>query len=453
MEKRGFSSNLGFLLSMAAFSIGIGNLWKFPYMVGANGGGAFLLIYLAIVILVGVPGLLIELTLGRSAGYSPFKGMEVLEGKKKTGWSVIGVLGAFAIFTICSYATMIVGGWTGGYIVKMITGEIQSLDAAGIAELFGTFSGSNMTIFFSLLQAILLWFCLCSGVKKGVEKVCTIVLPTLFVILLFLAVYSNLLPGASEGLKWYLTPNFDNVSADTVSAAACQVFYSIGMGQCGAFVYGSYIGKKTNLTKSVVATAGMDTFIAVLAGLVCVPALFSFGIEPTMGPSLIYITLPNLFNRMGGIGIVFGLLFMICVFFAGFTSILGGSEALVASVTDKTQKVSRKTAATIICVAEFLFSILFTFSFRGGFFAEFKAVGLGFFDFFDFLATTAMGIGVMVMLCYVLFRWKFAKLRAEANEGAEGSKLHVAGWMKVYIDYIYPIVMIFVLYCLFQMYF
>ncbi|MBQ8585336.1 MAG: sodium-dependent transporter [Butyricicoccus sp.] len=452
MEKRGFSSNLGFLLSMAAFSIGIGNLWKFPYMVGANGGGAFLLIYLAIVILVGVPGLLIELTLGRSAESSPFKGMEILEGKK-TGWSVIGVLGVFAIFTICSYATMIVGGWTGGYIVKMLTGEIQSLDAAGIANLFGTFSGSNMTIFFSLLQAILLWFCLCSGVKKGVEKVCTIVLPTLFVILIFLAIYSNTLPGAVEGLKWYLTPNFDNVTADTVSAAACQVFYSIGMGQCGAFVYGSYIGKKTNLTKSVVATAGMDTFIAVLAGLVCVPALFSFGIEPTMGPSLIYIILPNLFNQMGTIGTVFGLLFMICVFFAGFTSILGGSEGIVASITDKTDKMSRKVAATLICIAEFLFSILFTFSFRGGFFAEFKAIGLGFFDFFDFLATTAMGLGVMVMLCYILFRWKFAKFRSEANIGADGSKLHVAKWMKVYIDYIYPLVMVFVLYCLFQMYF
>lgn len=452
MEKRGFSSNLGFLLSMAAFSIGIGNLWKFPYMVGANGGGAFLLIYLAIVILVGVPGLLIELTLGRSSGRAPYKGMEVLEGKK-TGWSVIGVLGVFAIFTICSYATMIVGGWTGGYIVKMITGEIQSLDAAGIAELFGTFSGSNMTIFFSLLQAILLWFCLCSGVKKGVEKVCTVVLPTLFVILIFLAIYSNTLPGAAAGLKWYLTPNFDNVTANTVSAAACQVFYSIGMGQCGAFVYGSYIGRKTNLTKSVVATAGMDTFIAVLAGLVCVPALFAFGIEPTMGPSLIYITLPNLFNQMGPIGTVFGLLFMICVFFAGFTSILGGSEGILASITDSTAKLSRRTAATLICAAEFLFSILFTLSFRGGFFAEFQAVGLGFFDFFDFLATTAMGIGVMVMLCYILFRWKFAKFRSEANIGADGAKLHVAGWMKIYIDYIYPIVMIFVLYCLFQMYF
>ena len=450
-NNRGFTSQLGFLLSMAAFSIGIGNLWKFPYIVGNNGGGAFLLVYLLVVILVGIPGFLIELTLGRTAGLSPLKGMEKLEGKK-TGWSVIGVLGMFAIFTICSYATMIVGGWTGSYIMNIITGSMRELDSAGIAELFGRTAGSNLTIVFSAVQAGLLWLCLSSGVKKGVEKVCSVLLPTLFAILLVLAVYANTLPGSTEGLLWYLTPNLRAVSGNTVSAAACQVFYSIGMGQCGAFVYGSYIDKKTNLTRSVVAGVTMDTFIAVLAGLVLVPALFAFDIEPTAGPSLIYITLPNLFNAMGSFGTAFGLLFMVCVFFAGFTSILGGSEALVASVCDKTQKVGRKTAATVVCVAEFLFSILFTLSFRGGFFAEFKALGLGFFDFFDFLATTAMALGVFAMLLYVLFRWKFYRLQSEANEGATG-KIRVYGWMKYYINYGYPVVLVIVFICLAKMYF
>ena len=450
-NKRGFSSTLGFLLSMAAFSIGIGNLWKFPYIVGANGGGAFLLVYLLIVILVGIPGFLIELTLGRASGLSPIKGMEKLEGKK-TGWSVIGVLGCFAIFTICSYATMIVGGWTGNYILNLITGSMKSLDSAGISNLFGATAGSNLTIIFSFLQAALLWLCLISGVKIGVEKVCSVLLPTLFIILVVLAFYSNSLPGSTEGLLWYLTPNLKNVSMNTVSAAACQVFYSIGMGQAGAFVYGSYINKKANLTKSVVAGAAMDTFIAVLAGLVIVPALFAFDLEPAMGPSLVYITLPNLFNAMGSFGTVFGLLFMICVFFAGFTSILGGSEALVATVCDNLPKLNRKGAATIVCTAEFLFSILSTFSFRGGFFAEFKALGLGFFDFFDFLATTGMALGVAVMLVYILSRWKFYKFQSEANEGA-GRKIRVHSWMKYYINYGYPVVLIIVFVCLAQMYF
>ena len=450
-NQRGFTSQLGFLLSMAAFSIGVGNLWKFPYIVGANGGGAFLLVYLIIVIAVGIPGFLIELTLGRTAGLSPLKGMEKLEGKK-TSWSVIGVLGMFAIFTICSYATMIVGGWTGNYIVNIATGVMKDLDSSAITSLFGATAGSNSTIFFSALMAVLLWLCLISGVKKGVEKVCSILLPVLFVILLVLAVYSNTLPGSTEGLLWYLTPNLENVSMNTVYAAACQVFYSIGMGQCGAFVYGSYIDKKTNLTRSVVVGAGMDTLVAVLAGLAVVPALFAFGIEPAAGPSLIYITLPNLFNAMGSFGTIFGLLFMICVFFAGFTSILGGSEGLVASICDKYKKVNRKMAATAICVAEFLFSILFTWSFRDGFFAKFTALGLGFFDFFDFLATTAMALGVAVMLIYILSRWKFYKFQTEANEGANG-KIRVYGWMKAYINYVYPVVLAFVFICLLQAYF
>jgi len=155
---------------------------------------------------------------------------------------------------------------------------------------------------------------------------------------------------------------------------------------------------------------------------------------------------------MGSFGTVFGLLFMICVFFAGFTSILGGSEALVATVCDNLPKLNRKVAATIVCTAEFLFSLLFTFSFRGGFFAEFKALGLGFFDFFDFLATTGMALGVAVMLVYILSRWKFYKFQSEANEGA-GSKIRVHSWMKYYINYGYPVVLVIVFVCLAQMYF
>lgn len=451
-NQRGFASRIGFLFSMAAFSIGIGNLWKFPYVVGNNGGGIFLLVYLAIVLLMGVPAFLIELTLGRSSQLSPIQGMRALEGKKKTGWSVIGVLGCVAIFIICSYATMIVGGWSGGYIVKMVTGSLKGLGNEEIAAVFGSFCGSPITLVYGALQVILLWFCLTSGVKKGVEKVCSFMLPTLMIILIILAVYANTLPGALEGLKWYFTPDFSTVSLNTVSAAATQVFFSIGVGQCGGFVYGSYIDKKTNLTGSVFTTAVMDTFVAVLAGIVCVPALFAFGIEPTAGPSLIFITLPQLFNAMGSWGTAFGLLFMICVFFAGFTSILGGSEALVASICDGRKNISRKKAATIICIAEFLFSIVFTLSFGSGWLSKIRLLGLGLFDFADFIATLCMALGAMSMLAYVLCRWKFKKFQQEANAGCTG-KIRVCNWMKVYINYIFPIVLIFVFICLMQMYF
>lgn len=335
-------------MSMAAFSIGIGNLWKFPYVVGNNGGGAFLMVYLIIVLIIGVPAFLIELTLGRSSQLSPIGGMRKLEGKK-TGWSSIGWLGCVAIFIIVSYATMIVGGWTGGYIFKIVTGSLKGLTPDEIAGVFGSFCGDPIILVFAAFQALLLWLCLVSGVKKGVEKVCSILLPTLFVIMIILAIYANTLPGALDGLKWYVTPDFSAVTTDSIAAAATQVFFSIGIGMCCAFVYGSYIGKESNLTQSVTLTAVLDTLVAVLAGLICVPALFAFNIEPTAGPSLIFITLPQLFNAMGSFGTIFGALFMICVFFAGFTSILGGSEALVATICDS-RGWGRKKAATVIVV-------------------------------------------------------------------------------------------------------
>lgn len=450
-KRGGFASKLGFILSMAAFCIGIGNLWKFPYIVGNNGGGAFLIVYLCLVVLIGIPAILIETTLGRSAQLSPAVGMRVLEGKQKTLWSCIGWLGTAAIFIICSYATMIVGGWSGGYIIKIINGSMKSMGAEEITGVFGEFAGSPWVIVLALVQAILLWLCLCAGLKKGVEKVSSILLPTLLVIMIFLAIYANTLDGAFEGLKWYLTPNFSKISIDTVAIAGMQIFYSIGIGQTGAFVYGSYISKKTNLVSSMSSTALLDTFVAVLAGIICVPALFAFSMEPTAGPSLIFITLPQLFNNMGGFGAIFGVLFMICVYCAGFTSILGGSEAMVSSLCDS-KGVDRKKAATLVVVLEFLFSILFTMSFGSGKLSQISILNLGFFDFFDFLASFFMCLGAVAMFLYVASRWGFKKFQAEANEGATG-KLRVHNWMKWYLWVIFPLVLLFIVYSIITSYF
>ena len=449
-QKRGFGSRLGFVLSMAAFCIGIGNLWKFPYMVGNNGGGAFLIIYLIAVVLVGIPGFMIELTLGRKSQLSPFKGMAKLEGKK-TPWSIIGITGMAAIFIMVSYATTIVGGWTLAYIVKLATGQLNGLSPDQIAATFGETAGAPYTIAFSAIEAVLLWLCLNGGVKKGVEKICSILLPTLLIIMIGLAVYSNVLPGASKGLAWYLTPDLSKITMDGVAAAAVQVLYSVGIGMCCAFVYGSYFDPKGNLPKSSLITALMDTGIAVLAGLICVPALFSFNIEPTAGPSLIFITLPNLFNAMGSFGILFGLLFMLCVFFAGFTSNLGGSEALVASFSDSTN-MSRKKVATIVVIAQFLFSIPFTLSFGTGWLGQIRILGLGFFDFFCLVSDICLCLGAIAMLAYVIFRWGFKKFQEAANEGATG-KLRVHNWMKGYLFFVYPVLLVVVLYFLISAYF
>ena len=445
-NKRGFASRLGFIMSRAAFSIGIGNLWKFPYVVGNNGGGAFLLIYLLMVVLVGVPGFLIEITLGRSSQLSPIAGMRRLEGKKKTPWIAIGIVGCAAIFIIVSYATTIVGGWTLGYIIKVIDGSLSGLSAEEIANVFGGFSGNPKIMIYAAVEVLLLWVCLVSGVKKGVEKICSILLPLLFVIMIGLAVYSNVLPGAFSGLMWYLTPDFSAVTASSIAAAATQVLFSIGIGMCCAYVYGSYITKSSNMVKSVALTAVLDTLVAVLAGLICVPALFAFGIEPTAGPSLIYITLPHLFNEMGSFGNVFGALFMLCVFFAGFTSILGGSEALVAVLCDS-GKMKRKAAATLVVVAQFLFGFLFTLSFGGGAVSKFRALGMGLFDFFDFISSACLCLGALLMVLYVVFRWGFDKFRDEANQGSCGV-FRIRNWMKGYFCLVYPVVLVIVIYCI-----
>ncbi|MDD6212822.1 MAG: sodium-dependent transporter [Clostridiales bacterium] len=449
-QSRGFASRLGFILSMAAFSIGIGNLWKFPYMVGNNGGGAFLLVYIILVLLIGIPAFLIEVTLGRSAQLAPIKGMEKLEGKK-TPFSSIGWLASLAIFTINSFAIMIVGGWAGGYIVKTFTGSMNGLSPDQVAATFGSYSGSMQSVLISMVEIVLLWLCLNGGIKKGVEKVCSILLPVLFVIMIGLTIYSNTLPGAVEGLKWYLTPDFSKIDMSVISAAATQVFFSLGIGMCCAYVYGSYFDQEGDLPASLATTAVLDTCIAILAGLLIVPALFSFGIEPTVGPSLIFVTLPNLFNQMGGLGQIFGGLFMICVYFAGFTSLLGGSEAIVANITE-VSGCGRRIAATVICVAQFLFSIVFTLSFGDGAVAKFQALGLGFFDFADFIAEGVfLTVGAILMVVYIMFKWGFKKFQEEANRGAK-TKIRIYDWMKPYFMVILPIILLFVCYSIVRMY-
>ncbi len=450
-NKRGFGSRIGFVLSMAAFCIGIGNMWKFPYMVGNNGGGAFLFVYLILVVLLGLPMFLIEVTLGRSARLAPIAGMRKLEGREKTPWSAIGWLAGIAIFIINSFAIMIVGNWTLGYIVKLITGSLRNVQPQEMEAVFAGYAADPRNIVFGALYVIALWLCLNGGIKKGVEKVCSVLLPILFVIMLGLAVYANVLPGALQGLSWYLTPDFSKINVSVISAAATQVFFSIGIGMCCAFVYGSYLPEGTSLVSSLGLTTLLDTLIAILAGLICVPALFSFGIEPTVGPSLIFVTLPNLFNQMGSFGTVFGVLFMVCVFFAGFTSLIGGSEALVANICDA-RGWSRRRASTVVVIGQFLCSIPFVLSFRNGFFGQFRALNLGFFDFADFIAEgICLSVGAILMYLYVMRRWGFEKFKEEVNHGAKG-RIRLYDWMRPYFTYVLPVVLIAVCYCLIRVY-
>lgn len=442
-NSRGFASKIGFIFSMAAFCIGIGNLWKFPYVVGASGGGAFLFVYLLIVLLVGIPMFLIEVTLGRSAQLSPIAGMNVLEGKK-TGWTIIGILEVIAIFGVCTFSGTVIGGWSLGYLWKAIDGSLVGLTPDEIGGVFGSFSGSNIVIVFSLINAVLLWACLTSGVKKGVEKVCSILMPTLLVTMILLAIYANTLDGAFEGLKWYLIPDFSKINVDVIGAAMAQVYFSVGIGMLVAFVYGSYCKKDQAMPGSLALTAVMDTSVAFLAGLICTPALFAFNMEPTAGPSLIFVTLPQLFNNMGGFGRVFGILFMLCVYAAGFSSMLGGCEALVASITDAT-KLTRKKAVVVVLVVLTLLAVFVTKSFDPeSAISTWKfAFGFGLFDFIDFIAEgLCMPIAAVLLYFYAIWKWGFKKFQEEANMGSENAKFKIGNGLAFYFKYILPIFVI-----------
>ncbi len=450
-EERGFASRIGFIFSLAAFCVGPGNIWKFPSVVGANGGGAFLLVYLLIMLLVGFPLFMLEVVLGRSSQRSGIQAMRVLEKKEKTPWSVIGVISGIAIFLIVGYVTMIAGGWSFGYLIHIASGTFAGMDTAALGTFFSDYTGSGLCAGLTVATFVLMWLCLNSGVKKGVEKICSILLPSLLVIMVILAGYTLTLEGSMEGLLWYLIPDFTKITSSTISAALTQVLFSLGIGMCCTFVYGSYISKDIPLGSTLLTTAFLDAAVAVLAGLICVPALFAFNIEPTAGAALLYITLPYLFNVMGPMGTVFGVAFMACVFFACFTSVLGGAEALIATITDST-KMKRKVATTVVVIAECLLSMAFVMSFSDGPLSSFSALGLGFFDFADFIASgIGLTLGAILMLAYVIFKWGFPKFMEEANAGNDG-KIRVYPWMKPYFCIVLPIAFLIAAYFVIRLY-
>lgn len=451
-ESRGFGSRIGYIFSMAGFCIGIGNLWKFPYMVGANGGGAFLICYLLLALLVGVPLFLIEVQIGRSSQLSGIAGMRKLTGKKGSGWNAIGWVALITVTIIAFYFITIIG-WNMGYIVKVATGSLHGLDNEGIAQAFVDFSGSKTCVFYTVITVIVGWILMNTGVKAGVEKICTVAMPLLIVMLIGLAIYSNTLEGSHEGLMWYLKPDFSKITFETIQAASVQVFYSIGVGMCCGIVYGSYISKKANMVADTASVAVLDTVVATLSGLVIVPALFAFGVEPTAGPSLIFITLPQMFNAMApGVGTIFGVLFLVAVFLACITSIVGVLEAIQANVMDAFGW-SRKKANTIVMIVVFLGSLLATTSQGTGALSAVRIAGMDFFSLFD-CAASAFGLtaGAVLMLAYMLCRWKFDNFAEEANQGATG-KLRIYPWMKAYYKYFLPLALAFIVYSIIVSYF
>lgn len=451
--KRGFGSRFGHIMALAGFCIGIGNMWKFPYMVGANGGGVFLVIYIISVIFAGLPLFILEQQLGRSSRLSGIAGMSALAPKHKTFWSVTGGwFGVITIILIAGYFWTILG-WNIGYIFKVADGSFLGLNADSATQMFVDFSGSWGCVGCAAIAAVLCFLIMSTDFKKGVEKVCKIALPLLIVLMIGLACYSCSLPGAGKGVEWYLKPEFAGTDIlSVIQAAVVQVFYSVGVGMACAFVYGSYLKKEENLVGGSVTAVILDTCVAFLSGLVITPALFAFGIEPTAGPGLVFISLPQLFAAMGPVvGRIFGLVFMFAVFLACLTSMVAVLEAIIANLGDKFGW-SRKRGRNFAVIFTFVLSIFVTLNQGTGVMSGATFFGMDLFSLLDMLASAfGLTLGAIFMTIFVIFVMKFDRFRKEANEGAR--VLRIGGWMKWYYNIIIPIILVFVFYCILRMYF
>lgn len=448
---RGFGSRFGYIMSLAGFCIGISNMWKFPYIVGANGGGAFLIVYILCALLIGIPLFILEQQLGRSSQLSGIAGMRTLAGKNKTLWSACGYAGVITLVLILFYFWTILG-WNVGYIGKVLSGSLYGLDNDAVVQTFSDFSGSGICVLCSAACALLVWLILNTDIKKGIEKLCAVALPMLFVILVALSIYSATLPGAGEGLKWYLIPNFENFDfMATFQAAVVQVFFSVGIGMACAFVYGSYISKDSNLCLDSCIAVGLDTLAATLAGLALVPALFAFDIDPAAGPSLIFITLPQLFTAMGSTtGRIFGTVFLFAVFLACITSITAAIEAVVANLSDRLGW-SRRKSNTLTVLVTFGGSIFVTLNQGTGVLSGIKLFGQ---DIFSILDTAASAFGLTItaflQLLFVILCMGFSKFQQEANRGA--GAIHIGNWMKWHYTIVLPIMLCIVFICILRMY-
>ncbi len=434
MDKReSWGSRFGFIMAAAGFSIGLGNIWRFPYLTGVNGGGAFVLVYLLIVLLIGIPLFTMEMSLGRKTQLSPIEGMRSLT-KKGSIWALFGWLGVTSAFLILTYYIQIMG-WILAYLFKMISGSLKGLTAAQYTQAFTNFTSNTVAVSaFTLACAIIIGLISARGLEKGIESACKIMMPTLFIMLIILAIRSLTLPGAMKGLKWYLSVDFSKINGSVLLAALGQSFFSIGIASGGAFIYGSYLKKDSDIPTDATIIVAFDTLAALIAGLVTFPAIFALELKPDVGTSLLFVTMSNLFNKLPA-GSFFGGMFFLLVFFAALSSALGYLEPIVTTCTELF-KMNRKRAVLLSLIA--IYIIGYPTILAEGPWSNVLIGGRNFFDFADYLSgNIAMPLGALVLSFYTLLVWKFDKYQEETNIGAE--KLKVYDWWSPLIKILIPI--------------
>jgi NSS family neurotransmitter:Na+ symporter len=434
-HKRGlWATRMGFIMAASGSAVGLGNVWKFPYIVGENGGGAFVLVYLICIAVVGLPIMLAEFTIGRKTSLNPVGAFRQLQ-PSNTPWVGIGFMGVLAGFLILSFYG-VVGGWTLAYVVKSLTHSLdQFTNPADAGNFFGGFianTGEVMfyhAVFMGLTLAIVI-----RGVHGGIEKACGILMPTLVVMLVILMIRSLTLDGAMGGLKFYLYPDFSKLTGQSILVAMGQAFFSLSLGMGAMITYGSYLPAKENLTSATFYVVLFDTLIALLMGLVIFPAVFAMGLEPTEGPGLVFSVLPAVFTGMP-FGWVASILFFTLLAIAALTSAISLLEVVVAYFIDQ-KGWGRKKAVLVMGLIIFALGIPSGLSF--GLMSEFKPLGMNFFDHVDNIASNyLLPIGGMLTAIFVGWVWgtKEAHKEIERHE----TTFHWAGYWEFVIRYIAPI--------------
>ena len=445
MSRESFQSRLGFLLVSAGCAIGIGNVWRFPYVTGAYGGGVFVLFYFLVLIIMGVPVLTMELAVGRASRKSAVPGYKALE-KPGSKWHIHGwfcVLGCCLLMMF--YTT--VSGWMLSYFFKFAAGTFSGMETAAVDGVFGSLLANPLEMGVWMVVTVLAGFLVCSlGLQKGLERITKWMMCALLVLILVLAGHSLLLPGAAEGVKFYLLPDFQRAArmgiGNVATAAMNQAFFTLSLGIASMEIFGSYMSREHTLTGEAVRICALDTFVALMAGLIIFPACFSYGVEPGQGPGLIFVTLPKVFIDMAG-GRLWGSLFFLFMSFASFTTVIAVFENLISMAMDNFGW-TRKKAVLINCAFILVASIPCVLGYN--LWSDVHIIGArDILDSEDFLVSNLLlpiGSLVYLLFCVSKWGWGFDQYHAEANTG---SGLKMSARLKPYFQFILPVLILFIL--------
>lgn len=446
MKRESFKSRLGFLLVSAGCAIGIGNVWRFPYVAGQNGGGWFVLLYLIFLVIMGLPVLTMELAVGRASRKSAVQAYQALE-KPGSKWHLHGWVAIFGCVMLMMYYTT-VSGWMVTYFYKFLTGEFKAgMDAEATGAVFNNLLADPKQMTFWMVVTVLAGFLVCSrGLQNGLEKVSKMMMSALLVLIIVLAVHSFTLSGAAEGIRFYLVPNWTTVQnvgfGNVISAAMNQAFFTLSLGVAAMEIFGSYMGRDHSLAGEGARICALDTFVAIMSGLIIFPACFSYGVEATAGPSLIFVTLPNVFVHMAG-GRIWGTLFFLFMTFASFSTIIAVFENIMSFCMDMFGW-SRGKAALINCIVILIASLPCVFGYN--IWSDLHLIGgRDVLDSEDFIVSNLLlplGSLVYLLFCVTKWGWGFDHYLEEANIG---KGLKIARWLHPYFKFVLPILILIIL--------